>query len=69
MDLVADSETDLFAPIPHGQGRTILREALLVADHNADHLVGWTLRPGGEGRHEPGMARCGAHASGDRFER
>jgi hypothetical protein len=37
MDLVADPETELFAPIPHGQGRTILREALSVADHNAYH--------------------------------
>ena len=37
MDLVADPETDLFAPIPHGQGRTILREALSVADHGANH--------------------------------
>lgn len=36
--LVADSATDLFAPIPHGDGQTILREALLVADHNAYHL-------------------------------
>lgn len=37
-DLVADPATDLFAPIPHGEGQTILREALLVADHNAYHL-------------------------------
>ncbi len=37
-DLVSDPATDLFAPIPHGQGQTILREALLVADHNAYHL-------------------------------
>lgn len=37
-DLVADPNTDLFAPIPHGDGQTILREALLVADHNAYHL-------------------------------
>ena len=36
--LVEDSGTDLFAPIPHGEGQTILREALLVADHNAYHL-------------------------------
>ena len=36
--LVASSKTDLFAPIPHGTGQTILREALLVADHNAYHL-------------------------------
>ena len=38
IDLVADPETDLFAQIPHGDGQTILREALLVADHNAYHL-------------------------------
>ena len=37
-DLVADESTDLYAPIPHGDGQTILREALLVADHNAYHL-------------------------------
>jgi hypothetical protein len=37
-DLVANPATDLFAPIPHGEGQTILREALLVADHNAYHL-------------------------------
>jgi hypothetical protein len=37
-DLVADPQTDLFLPIPHGQGHTILREALLVADHNSYHI-------------------------------
>jgi hypothetical protein len=37
-NLVADPKTDLFARIPHGDGQTILREALLVADHNAYHL-------------------------------
>ena len=36
--LVADPATDLYARIPHGDGQTILREALLVADHNAYHL-------------------------------
>lgn len=36
--LVADKKTDVFAKIPHGNGQTILREALLVADHNAYHL-------------------------------
>src|SRR5579871_653888 len=36
--LVDADSTDLFAPIPHGTGQTILREALLVADHNAYHL-------------------------------
>jgi hypothetical protein len=37
-DLVADPSTDLYARIPHGDGQTVLREALLVADHNAYHL-------------------------------
>lgn len=37
-DLVSDPSTDLYARIPHGTGQTILREALLVADHNAYHL-------------------------------
>ncbi len=36
--LVNDPSIDLFAKIPHGDGQTILREALLVADHNAYHL-------------------------------
>jgi DinB superfamily len=37
-DLVSDKSTDLFAKIPHGDGQTILREALLIADHNAYHV-------------------------------
>ena len=37
-ELVADPATDLFAKIPHGDGQTILREALLAADHNAYHI-------------------------------
>ena len=36
--LVEDPSTDLHAKIPHGDGQTILREALLTADHNAYHL-------------------------------
>ena len=36
--LVADKKRDLFAPIPHGEGQTLLREALLLADHNAYHV-------------------------------
>jgi hypothetical protein len=36
--LVADQSTNLFTAIPHGSGQTILREALLVADHNSYHL-------------------------------
>lgn len=37
-DLVSDPSTDLFRPISHGDGQTILREALLLADHNSYHL-------------------------------
>ena len=36
--LVKDPSSDLFAPIAHGQGQTLLREALLVADHNSYHV-------------------------------
>jgi hypothetical protein len=36
--LVRNKKRDLFASIPHGDGQTLLREALLVADHNAYHL-------------------------------
>jgi uncharacterized damage-inducible protein DinB len=36
--LVADKKSNLFTPIPHGSGQTILREAMLVADHNSYHL-------------------------------
>ena len=38
-DLVTNPKTDLHARIPWGDGQTILREALLVADHNAYHLA------------------------------
>jgi hypothetical protein len=36
--LVASPETNLYARIPWGSGQTILREAFLIADHNAYHL-------------------------------
>lgn len=36
--LVTDPSRDLFAPLPHGTGQTLLRQALLVADHNSYHL-------------------------------
>src|SRR5882762_8590235 len=36
--LVADTKLDLCAKLPWGDGQTILREALLVADHNVYHL-------------------------------
>src|SRR5262249_30748939 len=36
--LIANEANDLFAQIPHGDGQTMLREALLLADHNSYHL-------------------------------
>jgi len=36
-DLVAEPDTDLYAPIPHAPTYTIFREIVLVADHNAYH--------------------------------
>ena len=41
--LVENPATDLHAKIPHGDGQTILREALLTADHNAYHLGALTV--------------------------
>jgi uncharacterized damage-inducible protein DinB len=37
-DLVANPKTNLYTRIAHGTGQTILREAMLVADHNSYHL-------------------------------
>ena len=37
--LVANPKIDLCAAIPWGDGQTILREALLVADHTAYHIA------------------------------
>ena len=37
-EMVRDPGNDLFAELPWGDGQTLLREALLVADHNAYHL-------------------------------
>ena len=37
-ELVNDPKRDLFTALPHGDGQTLLREVLLVADHNAYHL-------------------------------
>jgi hypothetical protein len=37
-DLVADPASDLFKKLEHGGGQTLLRESMLVADHNAYHI-------------------------------
>jgi DinB superfamily len=36
--LVENESTDLFLKIPHGDGQTVMREALILADHNSYHL-------------------------------
>ncbi len=36
--LISGPGTDLYARIPHGDGQTLLRESLLLADHNSYHL-------------------------------
>lgn len=36
--IATDPTVDLYAPIPHGNGQTVLRELLLAADHNAYHI-------------------------------
>ena len=41
--MVSDTSNDLFAKIPHGTGQTLLRQALLIVDHNSYHLGTLTL--------------------------
>ena len=36
--IVSDESTDLFATVPSSNEHTILREVLIVADHNAYHI-------------------------------
>jgi hypothetical protein len=37
-DLLLDPSRNLYAPFPWGQGQTLLREALLILDHNSYHV-------------------------------
>ena len=38
VELVSDPQADLYRPFPHGSGQTLLREALVLADHNSYHV-------------------------------
>lgn len=38
IQLIQDPANDLFEPFPHGSGQNLLREAMLIAEHNAYHL-------------------------------
>lgn len=37
-NLAGDTTNDLYTPFPHGEGQNLLRELLLIADHNSHHL-------------------------------
>jgi len=37
IELIKNSGKDLFKPFTHGDGQTLLREALVLADHNSYH--------------------------------
>jgi hypothetical protein len=36
--MIEDESNDLFEPFEHGDGQTLLREALVLAKHNSYHL-------------------------------
>lgn len=38
-DILRDQEVDLYAPFPYGEGQSVYREALLIADHNSYHTA------------------------------
>jgi hypothetical protein len=38
LEMLKDEKRNLFEPFPWGDGQTLLREALLIADHNSYHL-------------------------------
>jgi hypothetical protein len=52
--IVQDPATDLYADLPHAKGYTILREILLVADHNAYHIGEFAILRQVMGSWEPG---------------
>jgi hypothetical protein len=35
--LLENEDTDFYTPFPHGNGQNLLREAMLIADHNSYH--------------------------------
>ena len=37
-ELIRDPKQDLYRRFPWGDGQTLLREALLIADHNSYHI-------------------------------
>ncbi|MGI8420219.1 MAG: DinB family protein [Candidatus Levyibacteriota bacterium] len=41
--LVEDGNNDLYIKIPHGTGQTIIREIMVIVDHNAYHIGEFTI--------------------------
>ena len=41
--LLQHNDADLYTPFPWGEGQNLLREALLIADHNSYHLGEFVL--------------------------
>ena len=39
IDLLKDKDADLYKPFPHGDGQSLLHEALQLADHNSYHTA------------------------------
>jgi hypothetical protein len=37
-EMVSDPGNDLFEPLAHGTGQNLLREAILIIDHNSYHI-------------------------------
>ena len=37
--MVSDPESDLYTPFAHGDGQNLLREAVVLTDHNSYHLA------------------------------
>ncbi|WP_445663995.1 DinB family protein [Fodinibius sp. AD559] len=37
-ELIRDPQNNLQKPLPHGDGQTLFREAMLIVDHNAYHI-------------------------------
>lgn len=56
VEIARDPATDLYAPIPHGSGQNILRELLVVADHNAYHTGEFAIMRQVMGTWGPGHA-------------
>lgn len=54
VDIVNDPATDLYAEIPWGEGQTVMREILVVTDHNSYHVGEFAIMRQAMGTWGPG---------------